>query len=260
MGQYDAIVIGAGHNGLTCAAYLAKAGRKVLVLESRGEVGGLAAGEEFHPGYRSAGLHQDTTGVRPAVVEELVPEKMSYGEIQQVLGNLLQDEVPIRNMPAILEALADNVAGKHGGALKAEHGTGRNMAPFVAAEWGDTAWGLMRDIKRLVDPDNLLNPGVLINEDPRAHVTHLKALPRVEPEVNACIECGFCERMCPSRDLTLTPRQRIVVRREMARLRIGTALVMRGERLAGILSMVDVCEILAEELEARFRPSGPSAA
>jgi D-lactate dehydrogenase len=77
----------------------------------------------------------------------------------------------------------------------------------------------MRGLKRLIDPDCLLNPGVILNEDPRAHVVDLKSLPAVESEVDHCIECGFCERVCPSRDLTLTPRQRIVVRREIARLR-----------------------------------------
>jgi D-lactate dehydrogenase len=59
---------------------------------------------------------------------------------------------------------------------------------------------------------------VVINANPNAHLTDLKQLPSVEPEVDKCIECGFCEPKCPSRELTLTPRQRIVVRREMARL------------------------------------------
>nr|WP_225937710.1 FAD-binding and (Fe-S)-binding domain-containing protein [Myxococcus sp. RHSTA-1-4] len=108
---------------------------------------------------------------------------------------------------------------RHDGSLKAEHGTGRNMAPFVEAEWGRDAVTLMRELKALVDPRGLLNPGVLLNDDPRAHVMHLKSLPTVEQEVDRCIECGFCEPVCPSRSLTLTPRQRIAVRREMARLR-----------------------------------------
>jgi D-lactate dehydrogenase len=109
------------------------------------------------------------------------------------------------------------VVEKYDGALKAEHGTGRNMAPFVEAEWGPDAMRIMTRLKALVDPDHLLNPGVILNRDPRAHVLDVKDIPGVEAEVDTCIECGYCESKCPSRDLTLTPRQRIVVRREMAR-------------------------------------------
>ncbi len=105
----------------------------------------------------------------------------------------------------------------HHGSLKAEHGTGRNMAPFVEAEWGKEAYAIMKRVKALLDPEGVLNPGVILNADPRAHVKHLKDLPAVEEEVDRCIECGFCEPVCPSRRLTLTPRQRIVVRREIAR-------------------------------------------
>ena len=110
------------------------------------------------------------------------------------------------------------VVTKYDGALKAEHGTGRNMAPFVEAEWGPEAYGVMKRLKELADPEGLLNPGVVVNADPRAHLRHLKPLPSVEEEVDRCIECGFCEPFCPSRELTLTPRQRIVVRRQLARL------------------------------------------
>ena len=132
------------------------------------------------------------------------------------------------------------VVRRYDGALKAEHGTGRNMAPFVEAEWGRDAYAVMRRVKALVDPDGLLNPGVIINADPRAHLRHLKALPAVEDEVDACIECGYCEPRCPSRDLTLTPRQRIVVtardraargRRECSRARRHRGgLPVRGAR------------------------------
>lgn len=115
------------------------------------------------------------------------------------------------------------VSGKYDGALKTEHGTGRNMAPFVATEWGQEAYAIMRDLKALFDPDNMLNPGVLLNDDPQAHITHLKSLPIVAPEIDQCIECGFCESKCPSRRLTLSPRQRIVVQREMTRLRTSAS-------------------------------------
>lgn len=122
------------------------------------------------------------------------------------------------------------VTGKYDGALKAEHGTGRNMAPFVETEWGATGLSIMRNLKSLLDPGGLLNPGVIINQNPRAHVTDLKSLPIVESEVDRCMECGFCEPNCPSRRLTLTPRQRIVVRREIARQRLaGSDITSSGD-------------------------------
>jgi D-lactate dehydrogenase len=111
------------------------------------------------------------------------------------------------------------VVQKYDGALKAEHGTGRNMAPFVETEWGPEAYAVMQQLKALADPHGLLNPGVILNANPEAHLADLKKMPVVEPEVDKCIECGYCEPKCPSRDLTLTPRQRIVVRREMQRLK-----------------------------------------
>jgi D-lactate dehydrogenase len=104
------------------------------------------------------------------------------------------------------------------GSLKGEHGTGRNVAPFVALEWGEKAYGLMWRVKRLLDPKGILNPGVVLNEDPRAHLAQLKSLPAADELVDRCTECGFCEPKCPSRALTLTPRQRIATRREIARL------------------------------------------
>ena len=69
--RYDVVVIGAGHNGLTTAAYLAKSGKKVVVVERREVIGGLAAGSEFHPGYRTAGVLHDTTTVRKWVIDDL---------------------------------------------------------------------------------------------------------------------------------------------------------------------------------------------
>nr|WP_295864770.1 FAD-binding and (Fe-S)-binding domain-containing protein [uncultured Chitinophaga sp.] len=110
------------------------------------------------------------------------------------------------------------VVNKYDGTLKAEHGTGRNMAPFVETEWGGDAYDIMKKIKEAADPHNLLNPGVIINPDARAHLKHLKELPTVEEEVDRCIECGYCEHKCPSRDITTTPRRRIVIRRALKQL------------------------------------------
>ena len=118
-----------------------------------------------------------------------------------------------------LDDLTSLVVETYDGSLKAEHGTGRNMAPFVELEWGREAYDLMKEIKQIFDPDNLLNPGVILNQDASIHVKNLKPLPRAHPVVDKCIECGFCEINCPSRDLSLTPRQRIVVWREVSHLR-----------------------------------------
>jgi D-lactate dehydrogenase len=118
-----------------------------------------------------------------------------------------------------MDEVCDMVVNAYDGSLKAEHGTGRNMAPFVELEWGTEAYAVMQRIKEIFDPKNLLNPGVIINANPQAHVENLKPLPRANPIVDKCIECGFCEVNCPSKDLTLTPRQRITVQREIARLR-----------------------------------------
>ncbi len=141
------------------------------------------------------------------------------GNLHFVIPQSFNEAASIQRYDEFMGDLAKLVVGRYDGALKAEHGTGRNMAPYVAYEWGQEAYGLMQELKALVDPHNLLNPGVILNPDPRATVAHLKSLPVIEAEVNACIECGFCEAGCPSRELTLTPRQRIVLRREMARLR-----------------------------------------
>ncbi|WP_067177911.1 FAD-binding and (Fe-S)-binding domain-containing protein [Microtetraspora niveoalba] len=103
-----------------------------------------------------------------------------------------------------------------GGTLKAEHGTGRVMAPYVRRQYGEELYEVMREVKRLCDPAGVLNPGVLLTDDPRAHLRDLKPVATVEPEVDRCVECGYCEPVCPSRDLTTTPRQRIVLRRELA--------------------------------------------
>jgi D-lactate dehydrogenase len=104
-----------------------------------------------------------------------------------------------------------------GGTLKAEHGTGRIMAPFVRRQFGDKLYEVMREIKHLCDPDGYLNPGVLLSADRESYLENLKVAPAVEAEVDRCVECGYCEQSCPSKDLTLTPRQRIVVRRERRR-------------------------------------------
>ncbi|MBD9466279.1 FAD-binding and (Fe-S)-binding domain-containing protein [Pseudomonas sp. Pdm06] len=124
---------------------------------------------------------------------------------------------------AFMDDVAHLVAVEFGGSLKAEHGTGRNMAPFVELEWGSDAYQLMWQLKRLLDPNGILNPDVVLSEDPQIHLKHLKPLPAADEIVDKCIECGFCEPVCPSKDLTLSPRQRIVIWRDIqAKKRAGT--------------------------------------
>ena len=102
--------------------------------------------------------------------------------------------------------------------VKAEHGTGRNVAPFVELEWGSDAYAIMRDIKKLFDPHGVLNPDVIITDNDQLHLENLKAMPAADPLVDRCIECGFCEPACPSNGLSLTPRQRIVLWRRINHL------------------------------------------
>lgn len=128
-----------------------------------------------------------------------------------------ENEITLYNN--FMNDIAVLVVDKYDGSLKAEHGTGRNMAPFVRYEWGEKAYDLMKSIKNLFDPKGILNPGVLINDDPKIHLKNIKPLPIANPLIDQCIECGFCEVNCPSKDITITPRQRIVAWREIQRLR-----------------------------------------
>lgn len=139
------------------------------------------------------------------------------GNLHFVFTQDFSTQAEVDRYSGFMEDVAQLVAVKYGGSLKAEHGTGRNMAPFVELEWGRDAYALMWKIKRLFDPENLLNPGVVLNEDPAIHLKNLKPMPATHELVDRCIECGFCEPICPSRNLTLTPRQRIVAWREHAR-------------------------------------------
>jgi D-lactate dehydrogenase len=118
---------------------------------------------------------------------------------------------------AFMKGLVDLVLDEYDGSLKAEHGTGISMAPYVEREWGAKATDMMWRIKALADPDGVLNPGAVLTRDADAHRRDFKTQPPIEESVTACVECGFCEPACPSRNTTTTPRQRIVIRRELAR-------------------------------------------
>lgn len=140
------------------------------------------------------------------------------GNIHFVVTQTFNTPAEVDRYDRFLREVVTLVVARHGGTLKAEHGTGRNMAPFVETEWGGDAYAIIRRIKRAVDPMGLLNPGVIVNDDPQAHLRDLKRMPQVEEEVDRCIECGYCEHRCPSRDLTATPRRRIVLRRVLKNL------------------------------------------
>lgn len=155
------------------------------------------------------------------------------GNLHFVFTQGFDDPAEVQRYEALMDEVAQLVAVKYGGSLKAEHGTGRNMAPYVELEWGSEAYALMKSIKQLFDPANLLNPDVILSDDPSIHLQNLKPLPEADPLVDKCIECGFCEAVCPSRRLTLTPRQRIVIWRELQRRR------QAGEDPAGIDALAE---------------------
>lgn len=140
------------------------------------------------------------------------------GNLHFVFPQNFDDPAQLQRYGAFMEDLAQLVAGRFGGSLKAEHGTGRNMAPFVEQEWGSDAYALMQSLKHLLDPLNLLNPDVILSDNRCLHLQNIKPMPAAHELVDTCIECGFCESVCPSRRLTLTPRQRIVLWREIKRL------------------------------------------
>ena len=140
------------------------------------------------------------------------------GNYHFIINQSFSSEEETQRYAALMEDVVALVVDKYDGSLKAEHGTGRNMAPFVRREWGDEAFEAMRELKRLFDPEGLLNPGVIFNDDPQCHLSHFKPLPLTDPLIDRCIECGFCEVNCLTYGLTLSSRQRIVARREMARL------------------------------------------
>ncbi|MGH3312021.1 MAG: FAD-binding and (Fe-S)-binding domain-containing protein, partial [Streptomyces sp.] len=141
----------------------------------------------------------------------------AHGNLHFLLAFDAAKEADVARYAGFMEEFCRLTVERFDGSLKAEHATGRNIAPFLELEWGERATELMWRIKQTLDPDGVLAPRVILDRDPRAHLRGLKSIPKVEAVADPCIECGFCEPACPSGDLTTTPRQRIVLRREMLR-------------------------------------------
>ena len=168
------------------------------------------------------------------------------GNYHFILNQSFADEHEVARYAEMMRDVAKLVVEGYDGSLKAEHGTGRNMAPFVKYEWGDKAYEVMKELKAIFDPDSLLNQGVIFNDDPECFIKCLKPLPVLDYDfksvpdgghylmdptlstaketieqvkrANKCIECGFCEVNCMSCGLTLSSRMRIAVQREIREL------------------------------------------
>ncbi len=165
------------------------------------------------------------------------------GNYHFIINQLFSDESEVQRYASMMRDVARLVVEEYDGSLKAEHGTGRNMAPFVKYEWGEEAFAAMRELKEIFDPHYLLNPGVIFNDDPECFIKHFKPLPELKLDglitvgeddnrynsaletskgvlkANKCIECGFCEVNCLTCGLSLSSRQRIVIQREISHLR-----------------------------------------
>ena len=181
------------------------------------------------------------------------------GNYHFILNQSFKSESEVKRYEEMMRDVARLVVEEYDGSLKAEHGTGRNMAPFVKYEWRDKAYEVMKEPKAIFDPDGLLNQGVIFNDDPECFIKCLKPLPVLDfdfdkvpdggkylmdpslstaretieqvKRANKCIECGFCEVNCMSCGLTLSSRMRIAVQREIRELESTGADPERAARL-----------------------------
>ncbi|MBP1617541.1 MAG: 4Fe-4S ferredoxin [Bacteroidetes bacterium] len=163
------------------------------------------------------------------------------GNLHMVFSQDFSTPSEVKRYAQLMDEISDMVVGQFDGSLKAEHGTGRNMAPFVEKEWGEAAYQIMLRIKDIFDPYKVINPGVIINKNPEIHLENLKPLPAVNELVDKCMECGFCEPNCVAEGLTLSPRQRIVIAREISRLRAA------GDDPERLLKMVEEAQYFSNE-------------
>ncbi|MGW4052411.1 FAD-binding and (Fe-S)-binding domain-containing protein [Streptomyces sp. NPDC004779] len=164
----------------------------------------------------------------------------AHGNLHFLLAFDAADPADVERYASFMDDFCKLTVERFDGSLKAEHATGRNIAPFLELEWGPKATELMWRTKELIDPDGVLAPRIVLDRDPQAHLRGLKTIPSVERIADPCIECGFCEPTCPSHDLTTTPRQRIVLRREMLRQADGSPVEQRLLEAYGY-DAVDTC-------------------
>lgn len=169
-------------------------------------------------------LPEATADLQDLIVRHGYDDACIYGHTLEgnyhfIINQSFKTAEDVKRYERLMDDVKTLVVDKYDGSLKAEHGTGRNMAPFVRYEWGDDAFAVMKAVKELFDPDGLLNPGVIFNDDPECHIKHFKPLPLTNPLVDRCIECGFCEVNCLTCGFALSSRQRIIIQREIARLK-----------------------------------------
>ncbi|BFL85012.1 hypothetical protein LFREDSHE_34620 [Shewanella baltica] len=175
------------------------------------------------------------------------PEGVIYGHalagnFHFIITPTFASQADIERFQGFMQDVAEMVIHKYDGSMKAEHGTGRAVAPFVEMEWGADAYTLMKRIKHIFDPEGMLNPGVILNDDSTVHVKNIKPCPVVDDFVDKCIECGFCEKTCPTSALNFSPRQRIATLREIERLeQSGDKAAAAEMRAAAKYDVVDTC-------------------
>ena len=198
-------------------------------------------------------LPEATVKLQKMIADHGYPDACIYGHAFEgnyhfILNQSFKTEQDVKQYEDMMRDVARLVVEEYDGSLKAEHGTGRNMAPFVKYEWGEEAYEVMKELKAIFDPENLLNRGCIFNDDPLCFIKRFKPLPELKMKMqldntaevdnhveekpfnsseamrkgvykaNKCIECGFCEVNCLSCGFTLSSRQRIVIRREISRL------------------------------------------
>ena len=165
------------------------------------------------------------------------------GNIHFLINENFDSEKNVARYRSFTEDMVEMILAA-GGTLKAEHGTGRIMAPFVERQYGAELYKVMLDIKHACDPNGILNPDIILTTDQDLHVKNLKSTPTVEDEVDRCVECGYCEPVCPSKDLTTTPRQRIVVRRAIAQASVdGNRALERNLTRAQEFDVIETCAV-----------------
>lgn len=155
----------------------------------------------------------------------------------------LESKEGVNDYRKMLDEVVEMTVDKYNGSLKAEHGTGRNMAPFVENEWGSDLYKIMWKIKNLADPNYILNPGVILNKNNNIHIENLKPMPAVNDKIDLCVECGFCEPVCPSRGFTFTPRQRISVSRELEMISSQNSSISKNLKNDYFFSVEATCAV-----------------